>query len=172
MERIRFHRDLNDKMSMINNSKVDLSFFSVFESPDDGTQWHQIVSTAFKLIKFCFLLVLGNGVVVHLPGLFEELAKNEAKGLQDWQNRLIVSDRAHLVFDFHQAVDGLQEAEKSASGKSLGTTKKGIGPAYSSKATRNGIRVGDLLGDFAAFSDKWDSPTDCALNAQCPKRSF
>lgn len=102
-------------------------------------------------IKFCFT-ILGNGVVVHLPGLFDELAKNEAKGLQDWQNRLIVSDRAHLVFDFHQSVDGLQEAEKG--GKSLGTTKKGIGPAYSSKATRNGIRVGDLIGEFSVFSEK------------------
>lgn len=101
--------------------------------------------------------IIGNGVVVHLPGLFEELAKNEAKGLSDWQNRLIVSDRAHLVFDFHQQVDGLQEAEKCKEGKSLGTTKKGIGPAYSSKATRNGIRVGDLLGDFNAFSDKFRS---------------
>ncbi|CAO1419224.1 unnamed protein product [Diamesa serratosioi] len=99
--------------------------------------------------------IIGNGVVVHLPGLFEELAKNEAKGLQDWQNRLIVSDRAHLVFDFHQQVDGLQEAEKAGEGKSLGTTKKGIGPAYSSKATRNGIRVGDLMGDFKLFSDKF-----------------
>jgi adenylosuccinate synthase len=87
-----------------------------------------------------------------LPGLFEELEKNEAKGLKGWQNRLIVSDRAHLVFDFHQQVDGLQEAEKG--GKSLGTTKKGIGPCYSSKATRNGIRVGDLLGDFDKFIEK------------------
>lgn len=86
--------------------------------------------------------------------MFEELAKNEAKGLQDWQNRLIVSDRAHLVFDFHQQVDGMQEAEKQKDGNSLGTTKKGIGPAYSSKATRNGIRVGDLIGDFAVFCDK------------------
>jgi adenylosuccinate synthase len=91
-------------------------------------------------------------VVVHLPGLFEELEKNEAKGLKNWQSRLIVSDRAHLVFDFHQQVDGLQEAEKG--GKSLGTTKKGIGPCYSSKATRNGLRVGDLLGDFDKFIEK------------------
>ncbi|XP_059611853.1 adenylosuccinate synthetase [Phlebotomus argentipes] len=96
--------------------------------------------------------VIGNGVVIHLPGLFDELKKNEAKGLQGWEKRLIVSDRAHLVFDFHQQVDGLQEAEKG--GKSLGTTKKGIGPTYSSKATRNGIRVGDLLGDFELFSEK------------------
>lgn len=107
------------------------------------------------IIIFLSILFLGNGVVVHLPGLFEELTKNEAKGLSDWQNRLIVSDRAHLVFDFHQQVDGLQEAEKG--GKSLGTTKKGIGPAYSSKATRNGIRVGDLLGDFNTFSDKYET---------------
>lgn len=80
------------------------------------------------------------------------MKKNEAKGMTKWQDRLIISDRAHLVFDFHQQVDGLQEAEKG--GKSLGTTKKGIGPAYSSKATRNGIRVGDLLGDFNLFSEK------------------
>lgn len=92
--------------------------------------------------------------MIHLPGLFEELAKNEAKGLHDWNTRLVVSDRAHLVFDFHQAVDGLQEAEKANTGKSLGTTKKGIGPAYASKATRNGIRVSDLLGDFSSFCDK------------------
>lgn len=113
-----------------------------------------MVSRFFFWIFLLFLIhdATGNGVVVHLPGLFEELAKNEAKGLVDWQKRLIVSDRAHLVFDFHQQVDGLQEAEKG--GKSLGTTKKGIGPAYSSKATRNGIRVADLLGDFNTFSEK------------------
>lgn len=99
--------------------------------------------------------VIGNGVVIHLPSLFEELRKNEEKGLQKLKHRLIISDRAHLVFDFHQQVDGMQEAEKG--GKSLGTTKKGIGPAYSSKATRNGIRVGDLLGDFEIFAEKFRS---------------
>jgi adenylosuccinate synthase len=88
-----------------------------------------------------------------LPGLFEEISKNEAKGLKDWESRLYISDRAHLVFDFHQSVDGLQEAEKGA--KSLGTTKKGIGPTYSSKASRNGIRISDLLGDFNLFSEKF-----------------
>ena len=40
--------------------------------------------------------------MVHIPNLFEELAKNEAKGLTGWQDRLKISDRAHLVFDFHQ----------------------------------------------------------------------
>ncbi|GBP17909.1 Adenylosuccinate synthetase [Eumeta japonica] len=97
--------------------------------------------------------VIGNGVVIHLPGLFDELHKNESKGMKDWMDRLIISDRAHLVFDIHQQVDGLQEAEKGKN--SLGTTKKGIGPTYSSKATRNGIRIGDLVGDFEQFEEKF-----------------
>ncbi|KAF5275192.1 hypothetical protein FQR65_LT04224 [Abscondita terminalis] len=101
--------------------------------------------------------VIGNGVVIHLPGLFEELEKNVNKGLNDWQNRLVISDRAHLVFDFHQQVDGFQELEKSQKGQKLGTTKKGIGPTYSSKATRNGIRIGELLGDFSEFSEKFQA---------------
>ncbi|CAB0037439.1 unnamed protein product [Trichogramma brassicae] len=97
--------------------------------------------------------VIGNGVVIHLPGLFDELAENEAQGLKDWQNRLIISDRAHIVFDFHQQVDQLQELEKGK--RSLGTTKKGIGPAYASKAARTGIRIGDLVGDWDTFAEKF-----------------
>uniref|UniRef100_A0A8D0GZ63 Adenylosuccinate synthetase n=1 Tax=Sphenodon punctatus TaxID=8508 RepID=A0A8D0GZ63_SPHPU len=96
---------------------------------------------------------IGNGVVIHLPGLFEEAEKNEKKGLKDWEKRLIISDRAHLVFDFHQAVDGLQEVQRQAQeGKNIGTTKKGIGPTYSSKAARTGLRICDLLADFDEFS--------------------
>lgn len=64
-----------------------------------------------------------------------------------------MSDRAHLLFDLHKEVDGLREAELAGSGKSIGTTKRGIGPAYASKATRNGIRVGDLVGDQQRFAD-------------------
>lgn len=103
--------------------------------------------------------VIGNGVVVHLPGLFEELEKNEAKGLTGWRDRLLISDRAHLVFDLHQTVDGMQELEKGKA--SLGTTKKGIGPTYSSKAARNGLRMSDLLGDFALFADKFKTLVAC-----------
>ncbi|CAG9765981.1 unnamed protein product [Ceutorhynchus assimilis] len=99
--------------------------------------------------------VIGNGVVIHLPQLFDEIDKNVKKGMKDWEKRLIISDRAHLVFDLHQAVDGLQEQENNQKGQGLGTTKKGIGPTYSSKATRNGIRVGDLLGDFGKFTEKF-----------------
>jgi len=66
--------------------------------------------------------------------------------------RLFVSDRAHLVLDYHQAVDGMKEAERGSG--SLGTTRKGIGPAYSSKASRSGLRVGDLL-HFDDFSRRY-----------------
>ncbi|RKP27149.1 Adenylosuccinate synthetase [Syncephalis pseudoplumigaleata] len=85
--------------------------------------------------------LIGNGVVVHVPSLFKELAALEEKGL-DCQGRLLVSDRAHLVFDFHQIVDGIKEVELG--GSSIGTTKRGIGPTYSSKASRSGLRVHHL----------------------------
>ncbi|XP_036823694.1 adenylosuccinate synthetase isozyme 2 [Oncorhynchus mykiss] len=101
---------------------------------------------------------IGNGVVIHLPGLFEEAEKNLQKGngLQGWETRLKISDRAHIVFNFHQAVDGIQEQQRQLqAGNNLGTTKKGIGPAYSSKAARNGLRVCDLVSDFTVFAEKF-----------------
>lgn len=96
--------------------------------------------------------VIGNGVVAHLPALFEELEKLKNNGL-DCADRLVISDRAHLVFDLHQIVDGLKERELGRG--SIGTTKKGIGPAYSSKASRSGVRVHHLLNDFADFEARF-----------------
>lgn len=87
------------------------------------------------------ICVIGNGVVVHLPGLFNEIDGLEANGVS-CKGRILVSDRAHLLFDFHQEIDGLREVELAKS--FIGTTKRGIGPAYSSKVIRNGIRVTDL----------------------------
>jgi adenylosuccinate synthase len=58
--------------------------------------------------------LIGNGVVVHVPSFFEELDALESQGL-DCTGRLFVSDRAHLVFDFHQIVDGLKEVELGGS---------------------------------------------------------
>ncbi|KAJ3609986.1 hypothetical protein NHX12_022080 [Muraenolepis orangiensis] len=76
---------------------------------------------------------IGNGVVIHLPGLFEEAEKNalKGKGLKDWDKRLIISDRAHIVFDFHQAVDGVQEQQRQeqAGRKSLNVIDMGSGKA-------------------------------------------
>lgn len=58
--------------------------------------------------------LVGNGVVVHLPSFFKELDALQSQGL-DCANRLFISDRAQLVFDFHQIVDGLKEAELGGS---------------------------------------------------------
>ncbi|KAI5968763.1 ADE12 [Candida margitis] len=88
--------------------------------------------------------VIGSGVVVHVPSFFQELQNLEVKGL-DCRGRLFVSSRAHLVFDFHQRTDKLKEAELSENKKSIGTTGKGIGPTYSTKASRSGIRVHHLV---------------------------
>lgn len=90
--------------------------------------------------------LVGSGVVVHIPSFFDELEKIEAQGLK-CRDRLFVSSRAHLVFDFHQRVDKLREAELSGNKKSIGTTGKGIGPTYSTKASRSGIRMHHLTSD-------------------------
>jgi len=95
--------------------------------------------------------LIGSGVVVHIPSFFAELDALQAQGL-DCSNRLFISDRAHLVFDFHQIVDGLKEVELG--GSSIGTTKKGIGPAYSGKASRSGLRVHHLF-DHDTFAQKF-----------------
>jgi adenylosuccinate synthase len=85
--------------------------------------------------------IVGNGVVVHLPSFLEELDGLAKNGIH-YKDRVFLSDRAHLVFDFHQAVDGALEHKLGR--HKIGTTKKGIGPAYASKISRNGVRVGDL----------------------------
>ncbi|OLY84245.1 Adenylosuccinate synthetase [Smittium mucronatum] len=88
--------------------------------------------------------VIGSGVVVHLESLFKELDDIEKKGV-DTKGRIFVSDRCQIVFDFHQMADGLNEIELG--GESIGTTRRGIGPAYSSKAARTGIRVTSLYNE-------------------------
>ncbi|KAF9977746.1 phosphoribosylaminoimidazole carboxylase ade2 [Actinomortierella ambigua] len=95
--------------------------------------------------------IIGNGVVVHVPSFFNELENLQKKGL-DCTGRLLVSDRAHLVFDLHQTIDGLKELELGRG--SIGTTRKGIGPTYSSKASRGGLRVHHLY-NFEEFAEKY-----------------
>lgn len=90
--------------------------------------------------------LVGSGVVVHLKSFFSELENLVSKGL-DCSNRLFLSDRAQLVFDFHQRADGLREAELNGSGKAIGTTGRGIGPTYATKAARSGLRVHHLVSD-------------------------
>jgi len=88
------------------------------------------------------LNLIGTGVVVNVPAFFQELENLEKKGL-NCEDRVFISDRAHLVFEVHQLVDGLEEVELGA--QNIGTTRKGIGPTYSTKTARSGIRVYDLF---------------------------
>ena len=92
--------------------------------------------------------VIGNGVVVDPVTLFEEIDRLEARGVSC--SRLKVSSQAHLIFPWHQALDALAEDQRG-DGR-IGTTLKGIGPAYADKANRNGIRVGEVL-EPAAFAE-------------------
>ena len=84
--------------------------------------------------------VIGNGVVVNPDVLLKEL-----NNLEGERGQLLISDRAHVIMPYHKLLDGGEEISK---GKSMiGTTGNGIGPCYSDKASRIGIRMGDLLDD-------------------------
>ena len=85
--------------------------------------------------------VIANGVVVDLPTLFSEVDMLEARGISCAE--LKVSSRAHLIFPWHQAHDAIAEAMRGDD--KIGTTLKGIGPAYADKSRRVGLRVGDVL---------------------------
>ena len=89
--------------------------------------------------------IIGNGVVLD-PALFMEEAKAlEASG-HKLHDRLVISKKAHLILPTHRVLDAAYEAAKGKS--KVGTTGKGIGPTYTDKVSRNGLRVGDLLNDF------------------------
>jgi adenylosuccinate synthase len=90
--------------------------------------------------------IIGNGVVID-PILFKEEAVSLATSGHDIANRLYISKKAHLIVPTHRILDAANEAAKGT-GK-IGTTGKGIGPAYTDKISRNGLRIGDLLNDFS-----------------------
>ena len=85
--------------------------------------------------------VIANGVVVDLPTLFREIDTLAGRGVDC--SRLRVSNSAHLIFPWHQSLDALYEAGRGDD--RIGTTLKGIGPAYADKARRRGLRVGEVL---------------------------
>ncbi|KAF2201876.1 adenylosuccinate synthetase-like protein [Delitschia confertaspora ATCC 74209] len=103
------------------------------------------------LVNPACINLVGSGCVVHIPSFFKELEALEKHGLNT-KGRIFISDRAHVVFDIHQMVDGLEEVELG--GSFIGTTRKGIGPTYSTKMTRSGIRVADLF-DEEVFETKF-----------------
>lgn len=108
---------------------------------DDNGQKFALHLVPSGILNDSATCVIGNGVVVHLPGLFEEIDAIKKNGV-DITGRLMLSDRAHVLFDMHKQVDALREAELA--GNKIGTTGRGIGPAYASKANRIGLRVCDL----------------------------
>lgn len=93
-------------------------------------------------------IVLGGGMVIHLPTLLEEIGLLRDAGI-DIVPRLRISPEAHILFDFHKEIDGVLEERRSKTGSGIGTTKRGIGPAYMDKAARIGIRM-ERLGENIA----------------------
>lgn len=90
-------------------------------------------------------VLLGSGMVMHLPTLLEEIQMLEDAGI-NIVDRLTISNGAHIVFDFHKELDGWMEEQKGKN--AVGTTKRGIGPAYMDKASRTGIRFERLTSDL------------------------
>jgi adenylosuccinate synthase len=89
------------------------------------------------------LCVIGNGVVIDPVSLWEEISELAAQGVKINSKNLLISECAHLVFPYHKIIDEQREASKGS--QKIGTTRRGIGPAYGDKVARVGIRVGDLL---------------------------
>ncbi len=87
--------------------------------------------------------VLGDGMVIDPLTLLEELADCQARGLLQ-RGELLVGLGAHVILPYHKLLDGLREDHSAKTGKSIGTTRRGIGPAYEAKAARRGVRVRDL----------------------------
>jgi adenylosuccinate synthase len=90
--------------------------------------------------------VIGNGVVVDPQALFTEVDELTKADI-DIGNRIVVSDKAHLILPYHRDLDLLSEARRGE--RKIGTTSRGIGPAYEDKIARRGIRVGDLADPAA-----------------------
>jgi adenylosuccinate synthase len=113
--------------------------------------------------------VLGQGMVIDPEVLLAEIDELKRRGHEGLEQRLSVSDRAHLILPYHIAIDGLREARAGA----LGTTKKGIGPAYEDKVRRTGVRCGELrdlkkLAERVQIAlDHW-SPVLRALGGEVP----
>lgn len=108
---------------------------------------HLIPSGILRNNKVC---LIGNGVVVDPAALLAEIDQLHAKGIRV-EGHLFISELAHLIFPYHRKLDLLREANKK--GVKIGTTGRGIGPAYIDKVARIGIRIADLL-DTKVFERK------------------
>ena len=108
---------------------------------------HLIPSGILRGGKMC---VIGNGVVIDPVAVAKEIEGLRAQKVKVTPKNLMISDCAHVVFPYHRLLDEQREAKKGKA--KIGTTKRGIGPAYGDKAARVGVRMGELIqpGIFAA----------------------
>lgn len=109
---------------------------------------HQIPSGILHPKKIC---IIGNGVVLDLDTLLDEINELKSQGFFQNETQLLISEEAHLVFPYHRLID-IGKENKAGSNK-IGTTGRGIGPAYGDKIGRTGIRVIDLF-DKKVFREK------------------
>ena len=93
--------------------------------------------------------VIGNGVVIDPEALFKEVDELARLGI-DVNGRLLVSEKAHVILPYHRELDVLSEARRGE--RKIGTTSRGIGPAYEDKVARRGIRICDLFGEREALA--------------------
>lgn len=89
------------------------------------------------------ICIIGNGVVINPATLFGEIDLLTERGINITTDNLFISDRANLIMPYHLLLEGLEEEARGD--KAIGTTRRGIGPTFSDKIARNGIRTGDLL---------------------------
>ena len=112
-----------------------------------GDQKYVLHLTPSGILREECKCVIGNGLVVDIIGLMGELKELVERGIK-LEDRLFISDRAHIVLPYHKELDGAKEGSRQE-GEKIGTTKRGIGPAYMDKADRTGLRLGDILeADF------------------------
>jgi adenylosuccinate synthase len=114
----------------------------------EKTILHLIPSGILHNHKIC---IIGNGVVVDPAVLIEEIEGLRQRGLFPSDTKLYLSENAHVIMPYHKLIDLAKEAHQS--GRKIGTTGRGIGPAYEDKVSRMGIKVSDLL-DERSFRDK------------------
>lgn len=134
---------------------------------------HLVPSGILRKGKTC---ILGNGVVIDLPGLTHELSQLRRLAVKP-EGHLYIGKNAHLVLPYHQILD--QERDQNST-RRLGTTGRGIGPAYADKAARTGIRIGDLF-DPTLFQERLRinvaekqarAPKESALHTLDPEAIF
>jgi adenylosuccinate synthase len=87
--------------------------------------------------------VLGDGMVIDPHALLDEIAECQSRGLLS-RGELLIGLGAHVILPYHKLMDGLREDHGAKSGRAIGTTRRGIGPAYEAKAARRGVRMRDL----------------------------